>query len=1123
MQSRPCKDSEGFYDWADINGNVRKKYTYHHCINVKTKDGYSFFLGSSTYLDEYEAEEEEAEFEKVKEIEPSIAELFIKTVDVSKQLFDEIKTRDINIIQGLLTEFMKEEEHKKVFIEGDREKLYLLSQELFEKNKEFYGVTHFYYETLNDTVFLRIHNKNIYNDLITRITYDQSKKSKSWGSGIELGKTAFALRVVHPYYLGEEQIGYVEFGQEIDHFIEEMKTRTGFDYGVIVQKKYIDPQKWAEVREVKNLRNNYDDLKEYVIIDTTRKDQFIFSENCFSEEDIKKISDSGNVLQTCKVGDKTFISGGFALYDAGADKVGAIVVIDEITEFISEEKGITSWIIYILIGIIILITLFYFLTKNKKEKLIVRTFSIRKKLFLAFGILVMLMIISGIFSIMQSRAILEEEVGNELVLLAEEKINAIDRIIYRRTEITQAYAFDLAYEEVLINSNNQFDLMQGREAYIEKKDREWKNAKQTTTFMQNIIENSLSKEIKEEFELKEFYTEVYGFPIFVEVFVTNKYGVNIAQTQKTSDYYQADEEWWQKAKQKGQYVSEVLYDESAGMHSIEIAVPLEDKEKNFLGVIKVVYNIKEIIQIIKGDKLKEHKTEYLELINKNGKLVYATKEFEIFSAASELPKEKLIDKQSRYWSSYSTILNKEAIYSHAHSNGYKTFEGIGLSLFIIHEKEEILAPVNKVMKLILTILIVTIIISIFLSLYFSKSITNPIRKLYQSTTEIEKGNFDINLDIKSGDELEQLGLAFNKTAKALKKMDEEHKQVERAKTEFLSITSHELRSPMTPMRAQLQMLQGDFFGKLNSKQKESVEIVLRNTERLDRIIVDFLEISRIEAARLKFNFVKEHPLDGVKRLLKEMDGFLPEKKIKIATKFDKLPIIELDPDRVCQILRNLINNAKKFSPPNSTIELTVRLVHGMIQFSVKDQGIGLKPEDLRRVFEPFYQVGGMYQRKSGGTGLGLAICRGIAESQNGKIWVESEYKKGTTFSFTIPLKPVKNIKSIKLLFSSQIDVEKRLNIIFKKYLGPLGEQELKTLKEQKGITEKAIKTYISELDDQGILSKEIVEKFKNTVYNILTGKSKEIGTQQLLKSGLIANKNKTKKVNVQDVLKRGEK
>jgi signal transduction histidine kinase len=379
-------------------------------------------------------------------------------------------------------------------------------------------------------------------------------------------------------------------------------------------------------------------------------------------------------------------------------------------------------------------------------------------------------------------------------------------------------------------------------------------------------------------------------------------------------------------------------------------------------------------------------------------------------------------------------------------------------------------------------------VAVLVPFIINKKITAPIKELYASTLELERGNYNTRTKIKSGDELEELGSVFNETTERLAKLDEERKQVDKAKTEFLSITSHELRSPMTPMKAQLQMLMGDYYGKLNHKQKESVDIVLRNTDRLDRIIVDFLEISRIEAARLKFNFIRTDLEPYIKRLKEEMDGFMPEKKIAIELNVGNLPTFEVDPDRVMQVLRNLVNNSKKFSPEKGKITIYVQRKGDFVQFTVKDNGVGIKKEAQTRVFEPFYQVDNMYQHKSGGTGLGLSICKGIVESQNGRIWLNSIEGQGTTFYFTIPLTPVREMKAIRLLFSAKQDVEKKVKEIMFEMLGPIAEREFEDLK-IKGILKDNLIEYINFLKNKKII--EHTEEFKNKIRLVFEGEDKK--------------------------------
>ncbi len=368
--------------------------------------------------------------------------------------------------------------------------------------------------------------------------------------------------------------------------------------------------------------------------------------------------------------------------------------------------------------------------------------------------------------------------------------------------------------------------------------------------------------------------------------------------------------------------------------------------------------------------------------------------------------------------------------------------------------------------------------------FVSRSISKPIKKLYNATKKLEEGNYDVKVDINTGDEIQKLAEAFNNTTMALSRLEAERNELDTAKTDFLSITSHELRSPMTPMKAQLQMMHEGYFGKLTKKQKESLKIITRNADRLDKIIVDFLEISRIEAARLKFNFRKINIIDTVKETVKFMQGFANEKNIKFDLDLDEISEIEADPDRISQVLRNLINNAIKFSKEKSEIKVSAKLKNGYIQFSVKDTGCGLSTQNQIRIFEPFYQVEGSSRRRHGGTGLGLAICRGIVESQKGKIWVESKQGKGSKFIFTLPLEPVRKIEPIKILFSRRGLIEKKIQEEFKSILGPLGINEFQELKKQNSLDKNDLFNYIDNLEENYILSDEKGDYFKNRIGKI---------------------------------------
>jgi hypothetical protein len=280
------------------------------------------------------------------------------------------------------------------------------------------------------------------------------------------------------------------------------------------------------------------------------------------------------------------------------------------------------------------------------------------------------------------------------------------------------------------------------------------------------------------------------------------------------------------------------------------------------------------------------------------------------------------------------------------------------------------------------------------------------------------------------------------------------------------------------------MLQQEYFGKLTEKQKESITIILRNAERLNKIIEDFLEISRIEAARLKFAFRKTDLHETVKETIEFMTGFAKEKNIILTTTIGELPTIEIDPDRISQVLRNIVHNAIKFSPSGSNIEITAELEKDFIRFSVKDQGVGLNIEDQIRVFEPFYQVEGSLSRNYGGTGLGLTICRGIIEAQKGKIWVESKPDSGCTFYFTVPITPVHDIEPIKVLFSQKGEIEKKIRNELINTLGPMGEIEFNELKNKHSLNKEDLIEYVVFLENQSILRHTHADDLKTNIGKI---------------------------------------
>ena len=238
----------------------------------------------------------------------------------------------------------------------------------------------------------------------------------------------------------------------------------------------------------------------------------------------------------------------------------------------------------------------------------------------------------------------------------------------------------------------------------------------------------------------------------------------------------------------------------------------------------------------------------------------------------------------------------------------------------------------------------------------------------------------------------------------LKATNEELRKLDRIKDQFLMLTSHELKTPLTPAIIQSQMLLGGHFGKLNAEQEESIRLILRNSKNLNRLVNDILDLSMIREHGLKLRISNEDVLGIISETAENMGPLAKDKGIIIIRETVELPKVRCDAARVSQVLTNLIDNAVKFTPKEGSITIGARRSGDEVVVSVRDSGIGISGDNLGRLFSPFFQVNPAYKHRSKGVGLGLAICRGIVEAHGGRIWAESELGSGTAFHFTLPLR-----------------------------------------------------------------------------------------------------------------------
>lgn len=232
----------------------------------------------------------------------------------------------------------------------------------------------------------------------------------------------------------------------------------------------------------------------------------------------------------------------------------------------------------------------------------------------------------------------------------------------------------------------------------------------------------------------------------------------------------------------------------------------------------------------------------------------------------------------------------------------------------------------------------------------------------------------------------------------------ERKRTEEMKNEFISTVSHELRTPLTSIRGSLGLLAGGVAGELPERARNLLTIATSNCERLVRLINDILDIEKIESGNMRFELVPQRMLPLVEQALASIQGFAAQYQVRFALHAEAGDAqVAADADRIVQVIVNLLSNAAKFSPPGSTVDVTLSQDGARARVSVRDRGQGVGPEFRERIFQKFAQADASDTRAKGGTGLGLSISRAIVERHRGRIDFRNMPDGGSEFFFDLPL------------------------------------------------------------------------------------------------------------------------
>jgi signal transduction histidine kinase len=343
--------------------------------------------------------------------------------------------------------------------------------------------------------------------------------------------------------------------------------------------------------------------------------------------------------------------------------------------------------------------------------------------------------------------------------------------------------------------------------------------------------------------------------------------------------------------------------------------------------------------------------------------------------------------------------------------------------------------INRVPRADIVVPLVLVVVGSIIAGFISKVITRHVKELIVKTKKVSEGFFDQEIEVKSKDEIGDLAKSFNqlvqihknaervfqdyrskleeqqwgleKTNEAIKllykeldKKNQELQKLNQMKNDFVSNVSHEFRNPLAIAQDSLSIVLEGAVGELEEKQEHLLSLTKKSIDRLLRLVIDMLDISKIEAGKMEMKKKKVAIAPLVNEVLDINERELSKKKISLKRDVPKnIGSFSVDRDKMSEVIINLLSNAIKYTPEEGQISVKLQGDKKEVRFEISDSGKGIPPENRQKIFDKFERI---ISEKEEGTGLGLPITKDIVELHKGKIWVESEPEKGSKFIFVVP-------------------------------------------------------------------------------------------------------------------------
>lgn len=636
--------------------------------------------------------------------------------------------------------------------------------------------------------------------------------------------------------------------------------------------------------------------------------------------------------------------------------------------------------------------------------------NIGTKMVMAFLVVTMAISTAGYISLIVLERASLDSIGDNLDDPVTLAIETIGHSISGRMDELHWYgeAASLSREAAL--SNHDFDAMPNRESHIASTARDWVAGKQTKD-IQDVLDGQLSKTLQRHLEN---LAQERGYPLFTEIFVTNKYGVVIGTTGRTTHYQQSDGRSYRAVMANERWIGDVIYDASSNSFAMSMGVVLKDRDGTTVGTLRGVLNIEYITRLVRYiENLSRYQSARAYLVNRDGRAILDIRtppptpgqlDVRIGEFGRDLSNTEVVSRALEVDHGHTVITEGGkrvlAVFSRiSRTVARPDSRSLGWALIMEYDADEVLRPVLRAKRSLLFASLAVTTIAILGGIVFSRSMSGRIRRLTETAAEIADANTAAKVqDIGGNDEIAVLARAFNQMTENL---FEVHAKLEAKNAEleqFNYSVSHDLRTPLITIKGFLSVLEEDLAAGKLEQVDDHLSRITDATDKMNQLLHDLLELSRVGRA--------SHPLTDVslselvREVLELADGDLRIGAVRTEVS-PELPVVCGNRVRLRAVLQNLVVNASQHmgDQADPCIEIDAHRMGNRVLCSVRDNGIGIEPRYQEEIFGLFTQL----DKQGQGTGIGLALAKRIVEVHQGRIWVESEgLGKGATFCFDLP-------------------------------------------------------------------------------------------------------------------------